>query len=277
MSPIPKVAWLVAGSAVVLVTYDVRVLVLIAGVGLACAASAGLTVRLARTLAGFAPLGASILLVQLVLPTRCAPSCEVLATVGPMDIYADAMARGLSLLARLLALEVVAFTIVLATRAPDVIASLDRVRVPRHVSFVVALTLQLVPVLRRELAIVLDAQRARGLRAGGPTALTRAVIPVIVASVERIERLAMSLEARGFGGPIPRTSWRAVSFDAGDRIVTLAGIVAGVAGVVAGLAWWGPSASSVAVSPTAAVVIALGALAVFVAMLLRAAVAVMRV
>ena len=222
MSPIPKLAWLAAGSAVVLVTYDIRVLLVIAAIGVGCAASAGIGGRLARTLAGFAPLGASIMLVQVVLPPSCATSCEVLATVGPIDVHADAIAHGLALVARLFALEVVAFTAILATRAPEVIAALDRLRVPRQVTFVAALTLQLVPVLRREVAVMLDAQRARGLRASGPTALARAVVPVIVASVERIERLSVSLEARGFGGPARRTSWRTVSFGARDRVLAIA-------------------------------------------------------
>ena len=277
LSPIPKVARLAAGSAVVLVTYDIRVLLVMAAIGMVCAASAGIGARLARTLAGFAPLAASILLVQLVLPPRCGASCEILATVGPIDVYADAIAHGLTLAVRLLALEVIAFTLILATTAPDVIAALDRLRVPRQVSFVATLTLQLVPVLRREVAVMLEAQRARGLRASGPTALARAVVPVIVASVERIERLSMSLEARGFGGPARRTSWRTVSFGARDRVLAIAGILAGVTGVAAGIAWWGAGSGAVAVSPQAAVAIVLIALAVFVAMLARAVIVAMRV
>lgn len=278
MSAIPKLAWLVAGSAAVLVTYDIGVLLVIATAAAACAVSAGVGGRLARTLAGFAPLGASILLVQVMLPPRCEPSCQVLATIGPLDVYADAIGRGLSLVARLLALEVVAFTVILTTAAPEVIAALDRLRVPRQLSFVTALTLQLVPVLRREVSTVLDAQRARGLRAGGPTALARALVPVIVASVERIERLSMSLEARGFGGPARRTSWRETTFGARERVLVVGAVLAGVAGVAAGLAWWGPGTSAgLGLSPEAATAIVLVALAVFGVMVARAVAAVARV
>ena len=159
----------------------------------------------------FAPLAASILLVQALAPLGCRPLCTATTTVGPFTLYAEGLTHGLSLVARLLTMELVAFTAILATRAPDLLAALVRIRVPSSVAFAAAMALQLVPILRRELRIVLDAQRVRGLRVAGPTALARALVPVIVASVERAQQLAISLEARGFGSGITRTSYREVS------------------------------------------------------------------
>ena len=111
---------------------------------------------------------------------------------------------------------------------------------PSSVAFATATALQLVPILRRELAIVLDAQRVRGLRVAGPTALARGLVPVLVAGVERAQQLAISLEARGFGSGVARTSYREVSLGRGDVALAVVGLLVGIAGVVAGLAWWGP-------------------------------------
>ena len=188
----------------------------------------------------FAPLAASILLVQVLAPLACRPACTVATTVGPFTLYAEGLTNGLSFVARLVTIELVAFTAILATRAPDLLAGLVRIGVPPSAAFATAMALQLVPTLRRELRIVLDAQRVRGLRVAGPTALARSLVPVIVASVERAQQLAIGLESRGFGSGVTRTSYREVSLGRGDVLLAVAGLVAGIAGVVAGLAWWGP-------------------------------------
>ena len=239
-SPIPKLAWMLAGVATAVVTFHPIVLAAISATVLVLAASAGVLRPLLRAMLAFAPLAASILLVQVLAPAFCRPNCTVAATVGPFTLYSEGVAHGLVFVARLLTIELAAFLVILTTRAPDVLAALDRLRVPPSVGFAAGMTLQLVPVLRRELRIVLDAQRARGLRAAGPNALVRALVPVMVASVERAQQVAISIEARGFGSSRRRTSYREVSFGRADAAWAVAGVVVAVAGVVAGLTSWGP-------------------------------------
>jgi energy-coupling factor transport system permease protein len=277
MSPVPKLAWMLAVFAVALVTFHLVPLLAIAAVALGLAATAGIAGRVLRVLLVLAPLAASILLIQLLAPAGCRPTCEVIATLGPLEIHGEGVGNGLALIARLLAIQVVAFAVILTTTSPDLFAALDGLRVPRSISFAAAMTLQLVPVLRRELAIVSAAQRARGLRATGPSALGRTIVPVIVASVERIEQVSISLEARGFGGSARRTSVHQVDLGRRDRVLTMAAIIAGVAGVVAGLAWWGSgSVVAVEVEPVVATALVVGAIAVLVAMLARGLVVLLR-
>ena len=144
-------------------------------------------------------------------------------------------------------------------------------RVPRSISFAASITLQLVPILEREFALVLVAQRARGLRASGPSALGRAVVPVVVGAVERVHQLSISLEARGIGGTQPRTSYREVVFRPFDGVLALAGVAVGIAGAVVGLAWWGPASSAAIEIPSWLAVAAVAfAGTVFIAVLARA-------
>jgi energy-coupling factor transport system permease protein len=277
MSPIPKLAWAAAGFAVALVTFDPLPLVLISCIAAVAAATAGVLRRLGRALIPFAPLASSILLIQLLVPAVCWPDCRPLATLGPLTLYGDGIGYGLSLVARLLAMQTVVFTVALTTTSPDLFAGLDRLRVPRPISFAAAMTLQLVPILRREVSIVLGAQRARGLRVAGPRALACALVPVMVASVERVEQMTISLESRGFGGRARRTSVREVGFGIGDRVLAVAGITAGIAGVAAGLTLWGrATAPVVTVDPGVAIAVAAIALLVLVAGLARAVVLVLR-
>jgi energy-coupling factor transporter transmembrane protein EcfT len=276
LSPIPKLAWMAAGIAFALVTFAPAPLLVVTAAAAALAAVSGIGRRFALALVAFLPLVASIVLIQALAPGFCRPGCEPLTTVGPFTVYADGLARGLSLAARLLAIQAVAFVAILSTEAPDLFAALDRLRVPRPASFAASMTLLFVPILRRELDLVLGAQRARGLRVSGPSALARAIVPVMVSSVGRVERVAISLETRGFGGSTPRTSRRVVAFGPGERVLAAAGIGAGIAGVAAGIAWWGQGSVTAPVSAGIAVaIVAIAALA-FAVVIGRALVAVLR-
>jgi energy-coupling factor transport system permease protein len=277
MSPVPKLAWMTAGVVISLVTYDLVPLLFITTAAVVAAASAGVGGALARTLLAFGPLAASILVIQALAPTSCLPACTTVASVGPLTFYEEGIIHGMSLVARLLAMEVVAFTVLLTTHPSDLFAGLEMLRVPRSICFAASMTLQLVPILEREFALVLGAQRARGLRSSGPSALGRAIVPVVVAAVERVQQLSISLEARGFGGTIPRTSYREVVFRPADGVLALAGVFVGIAGAAAGLAWWGPgSTASVEIPAWLAVAMVAVAGAVFIAVLARAVALVLR-
>lgn len=277
MSPVPKLAWMTAGVVISLVTYDPVPLLVITALAVVAAASAGIGGALARTLLAFGPLAASILVIQALAPTSCAPACTAVATIGPVTFYEEGVVHGLSLVARLLAMEAVAFTVLLTTHPSDLFAGLERLRVPRSISFAASMTLQLVPILEREFALVLVAQRARGLRANGPSALGRAIVPVVVGAVERVHQLSISLEARGIGGTRPRTSYRDVTFGPVDGVLALAGLVVGIAGAAAGLAWWGPASSAAIEIPSwLAVAVVAVAGTVFIGVLARAVALVLR-
>src|SRR5829696_7383938 len=115
LNAIPELAWAAAGVATALVTFDPVPLVGISTAAVVVAGTAGEAGRLFRTMIPFAPLAASILLIQVLAPLACRPSCSVATTVGPLTLYADGLTSGLSFVARLLTIELVAFTAILTT------------------------------------------------------------------------------------------------------------------------------------------------------------------
>ena len=170
-------------------------------------------------------------------PRRLArPAARRSPPLGPFAVYAEGVARGLVFVLRILAMEVAAIVVLQTTHPSDLFAALARLRVPYVLNLMIALTLQLVPVLQREVGIVLAAQRSRGMRGSGFAAVIPAFVPVFAGTVERVQQLAISLESRGFGASAPRTSYRRVGFTAGDAALAVAGLVIGVAGVWASLA-----------------------------------------
>ena len=236
LSPIPKLAWLAAIVAFAFASFDPVALGLIVVAGLVIAISAGIARSLARAVAVLAPLAAAILVLQSIAPTACATGCTPIAAAGPFAVYAEGVARGLVFVLRILAMEVAAIVVLQTTHPSDLFAALARLRVPYMLNLMIALTLQLVPVLQREVGIVLAAQRSRGMRGSGFAAVIPAFVPVFAGTVERVQQLAISLESRGFGATGPRTSYRRVGFTARDAALAVAGIVLGVAGVWASLA-----------------------------------------
>jgi energy-coupling factor transport system permease protein len=248
-SPVPKLTWLVAAVAFAFATYHPLPLLVVAAAGLALAGTAGAGRPALRAMAVLGPLAASIIVIQALAPAACGGGCTELAHVGPVTISAEGLSRGISLVARLLAMETVAVAVLVTTHPSDLFGGLRRIHVPWTAAFMLAMTMQLVPLLQRELGLVLDAQRARGLRATGFRAVVPALLPVFVAGFERVGQLAIGMEARGFGAGIERTSWREVAFGRLDRVLAVAGVVAGVLGVIAGLAWWGASSVPVLAIP----------------------------
>ena len=79
-----------------------------------------------------------------------------------------------------------------------------------NAAYLVVSTLEAAPRLRRQAATILEAQRARGLRAGGSPAnriraLVPLTLPLVLGTLAEVDDRAMALEIRGLGGNHART------------------------------------------------------------------------
>ena len=277
LSPIAKLAWLVAVTCFAFASYNPAPLFAIALLAVLLGASAGIARSLGRALLVFAPLTASMLVIQAIAPAVCSTSCTAAAQVGPLTIYQEGLSHGLSLVARVLGMEAVAFTVLMTTHPSDLFSALARLRVPYVLNFMLALTLHLVPVLTREFRIVLSAQRARGMRSTGFRSLLPSFVPVFAGAFERVQQLAIGLESRAFGSTGRRTSYRRISFGPVDLVVTATGIVAGVVGTAVGLVSWNAGSTPVIILPVwLTLVVFTAAATIFAAVLILALVALFR-
>jgi energy-coupling factor transport system permease protein len=259
LSAVPKVAWLIACLGFCVVTLHPIPLLVLLVAALGLAVDVGVGGAEWRALRVLGPLAGSIIVLQVAAPSTCHGGCTVLASVGPVTVTGEALARGIGFVLRLLAMASVAVLLLATTRPADLFGALRRLHVPHTAAFVLAMTMDLVPLLALELGVVLDARRARGLRATGVGAIAPAVVPVFVAAFERMGRLAISMESRGYGAGVARTSYRTVPFGSRDRALAMAGAVAGVAGVAAGVVWWGPASVQAATMPGWAALAIVGA------------------
>ena len=277
LSAVPKLIWLAATLAFALAALHPLPLLGVTAVACALAVWAGVGGPMWRAMRVLGPLMASIIVLQVAAPASCPGGCTPLATLGPLAITAEGLARGIGYVARLLAMSSAGVVVLVTTRPADLFGALRRLRVPHAVALVLSTTAELVPLLARELEVVLDAQRARALKASGFRAVVPAAVPVFVGAFERMGRLAIAMEARGFGAGVPRTSYRTSAFGRGERALAWAGAVAGVAGVAAGSTVWGAATvPPVAVPAWAALLIVGGAAVLFASLIGSTLVAIAR-
>jgi energy-coupling factor transport system permease protein len=254
LDPAAKLAWLVPLTLYCFTTYQPLPLLGVLLGGLLLAASARILGPLLRVMAVFLPLSASIIVIQAVAPATCGGPCLAPVSLGPLSIYSEGLSHGISLVLRVTSFQVGVFAVLLTTRPPDLFASLGRLRVPYAATFMIATTLQLVPILQREVALVISAQRARGLRGSGFGALIPSFVPVAAASVERVQQLAISLEARGFGVSGPKTSYFGSSAGVADAVLGVSGTIGLSILCVYGLVNWGQAQTAVLVLPAPAAI-----------------------
>lgn len=129
----------------------------------------------------------------------------IVVEVGPVRIGAETLLGGIGLALRLIAVAL-AGLLATATSEPIDIADalVQQVRVSPRFAVGVLAALRLLPLLGQEWQILGMARRARGVEAGrSPVASARLfagqMLSLLVAAIRRGSRMALAMEARGFG------------------------------------------------------------------------------
>ncbi|MBA2632449.1 MAG: energy-coupling factor transporter transmembrane protein EcfT, partial [Chloroflexi bacterium] len=131
--------------------------------------------------------------------------------IGALRIGSETLLNGAGLALRLLA---IALASLLATATSDPTETADALvqqgRISPRFAFGVLAALRLLPLLAREWQTIRMARRARGVEPGrSPIAAVRlffgGMLALLVGAIRRASRLALAMEARGFGAMPSRT------------------------------------------------------------------------
>ncbi len=102
---------------------------------------------------------------------------------------------------------------------------LKRFRVPvEDFALVVLMAMRFIPLFQQELRNIIDAQKARGVDFGHGSAVSRAqnlvavLMPAILGTLRRGERLADAMASRGFRPGEPRSEYRSLVFSVRDWV-----------------------------------------------------------
>jgi energy-coupling factor transport system permease protein len=119
----------------------------------------------------------------------------------------------------------VALLFFLTTQPNEFAASLNAVFVPYPIAYAVAIALRYIPDVQRDYRNISNAQQARGIdMSKNASAFKRLkniasiILPLVFASIDRINSISNSMELRGFGKMRRRTWYSARPFERRDVI-----------------------------------------------------------
>lgn len=134
------------------------------------------------------------------------------------------------------------------TPTNDIVLALNKGKVPPEASIAVGIAFSYIPVLKKEIGTVIEAQKSRGASFESRNIFKKlkAYIPVIVPglfiSILKGREIARAIEARGFTyDPVHRTYRKAIAFRSRDWVVIalLLSVFAVVAYYSIGKGWFG--------------------------------------
>lgn len=224
INPIAKLLWVVGYIVLAFSTQNILLLGAMAVFAFALGPIAGVTKPLLKGMIILIPIGSSLLALQIIAPAVERPWTEV-GSLGPLPLYGDGLYYGLVLLLRIVASLILALVMVMTTHPSDLFTSLAKLKMPYLLNFMLAMTLQLIPVFQREFGIIMSAQKSRGMKGTGFAAVLPSFVPVFVGAIERVQQLSISLESRGFGSDGAKTSYRQVRTRPVDWLIGAVGVL----------------------------------------------------
>lgn len=224
INPVAKSIWVIGFVVLAFSTQNIAILGGMMLFAFLLAPIAGVLKPLLKALIVLIPTAGSLLALQIIAPAVEKPWTEV-GSIGPLTLYGDGLYYGFVLLGRVLASLILALVAVMTTHPSDMFTSLAKLKMPYTLNFMLAMTLQLIPVFVREFGIILSAQKSRGMKGTGFAAVLPSFVPVFVGAIERVQQLSVSLESRGFGSSGIKTSYRQVKVRPSDWIVGGLGVL----------------------------------------------------
>ncbi len=268
--PLPKMLWVVLYVVVAFMTQNIIILYSMAIFAFFLGVVSGVLRPLLKAAFIIVPIGSSLIALQLMAPAVEQP-WTLAAEFGPITLYQDGLYTGLVLLGRIVACLLMALVVVMTTHPSDLFTTLAKLKVPYTLNFMMAMTLQLIPVFQREVGIILSAQKSRGMKGNGFQAVLPSFVPVFVGAIERVQQLSISLESRGFGSAGHKTSYRQVRGKWTDWVLATIGVVvAAVIGTLSIMRGGWSLAAGLSVEPLTAIIVWSVAASLFLSIILFA-------
>ena len=170
------------------------------------------------------PISLTLILLQSIAPAFPRPWTPIV-DLGLFTLYQEGIYSGLTLLLRIMCMTTFAMVMIMTSHPSDIFSSLQKIGLPYTMNFILTMTLQLIPILQSEFNIVLNAQKSRGMKGTGFSAILPSMVPVFVGAIERVQQLSISLESRAFGSTGNKTSFRQVYMGFKDYLVLAIGLV----------------------------------------------------
>lgn len=216
LNPLTKILWTFVVIAMSFMTARPEFILGVLLVNVAIAAACGIFRRILPTLRGLLIFALILILFQVFFVKE---GQTLFYLVPPLKFGAITDVGAVMSLVMALRMMATVSTIpilMLTTPVPDiVVVMVEKLKVPFKYAFMFITALRFIPTFLGEMQQILQAQMSRGYRSDTRNPFKKILIviplaiPLLVSSVKKTERMAISMEARGFGAG-PRSSYRKI-------------------------------------------------------------------
>ena len=232
LSGASKLLFFILVSVAAMISYDTRLLLVIAILSLSLFRLSGIRLRDVSFVLVFAGVFAilNILMVYLFAPQYgqdiYGSSTVLLNGFGIYNVSLQELFYLFNLCLKYLCTIPLAVIFLMTTHPSQFASSLNQIGIPYKIAYSVSLTLRYIPDLQEEFYLIKMSQEARGLELSSKAKLShrikgnlQIIIPLIFSSLERIETIATAMELRRFGKNKKRTWYSYQAFTKLDILV----------------------------------------------------------
>lgn len=154
------------------------------------------------------------------------PAGEIWMKIGFISIYKEGVMKAVNLTSKITAVVSALTMLTLITPVKNFTLALEKKGLNPKAAFILMLTLQMIPEMKKQANIIMDSQKARGVETEGNVfvrakALIPVFIPLVLSSIANTEERAIMLEARGFSIGEERTILYDIEETKNDKIMKI--------------------------------------------------------
>ena len=154
------------------------------------------------------------------------PSNEIMAKFGFITVYKAGIITAAKLTSKISALVSTVTMLTIVSKAKEFTVALEKKGLNSKAAFILLLSLQMIPEMKKQSDVIMDSQRSRGVETEGNVfvrfiALLPVFIPLVLGSIVNTEERAITLEARGFSIGEKRTILDELEETKNDKIIKM--------------------------------------------------------
>lgn len=134
----------------------------------------------------------------------------VLLVLGPLKVTLEGVRNGLTMVSIVLALGGALLLFFKMTPVKEITAALENFGMSPTATYVVLSAIQMIPEMRKQSNVIMDAQKTRGVETEGKIstrikAFIPTLGPLVLSSIANTEERVITLESRAFTAPVKKT------------------------------------------------------------------------
>ena len=154
------------------------------------------------------------------------PSNEIMEKFGFITVYKAGIITAAKLTSKISALVSTVTMLTLVSKAKEFTVALEKKGLNSKAAFILLLSLQMIPEMKKQSDVIMDSQKARGVETEGNVfvrfkVLLPVFIPLVLGSIVNTEERAITLEARGFSIGEKRTILNELKETKNDKILKI--------------------------------------------------------